>query len=51
MGETAGERALSRIHSVRERIGDSLSVHTNELVAVFSRSVLDLLQARLAASL
>uniref|UniRef100_A0A453B3D9 sucrose synthase n=1 Tax=Aegilops tauschii subsp. strangulata TaxID=200361 RepID=A0A453B3D9_AEGTS len=39
MGETAGERALSRIHSVRERIGDSLSVHTNELVAVFSRLV------------
>ncbi|KAM3384277.1 hypothetical protein ACQJBY_008753 [Aegilops geniculata] len=39
MGETAGERALSRIHSVRERIGDSLSAHTNELVAVFSRLV------------
>jgi hypothetical protein len=39
MGESAGEQALSRLHSVRERIGDSLSAHTNELVAVFSRSV------------
>ena len=39
MGETTGERALTRLHSMRERIGDSLSAHTNELVAVFSRLV------------
>jgi sucrose synthase len=48
MGESAGERALSRLHSVRERIGDSLSAHTNELVAVFSRSLFNLSQTRLA---
>jgi sucrose synthase len=40
MGETTGERALTRLHSMRERIGDSLSAHTNELVAVFSRFAL-----------
>jgi len=39
MGETAGDRVLSRLHSVRERIGDSLSAHPNELVAVFTRLV------------
>lgn len=44
MGETTGERVLSRLHSVRERIGDSLSLHTNELVAVFSRFAFNLLQ-------
>jgi hypothetical protein len=44
MGDSAGERALSRLHSVRERIGDSLSAHTNELVAVFSRSLFNLFQ-------
>jgi hypothetical protein len=37
MGEAAGDRVLSRLHSVRERIGDSLSAHPNELVAVFTR--------------
>ncbi|AQL05996.1 sucrose synthase1 [Zea mays] len=37
MGEGAGDRVLSRLHSVRERIGDSLSAHPNELVAVFTR--------------
>jgi hypothetical protein len=40
MGEGAGDRVLSRLHSVRERIGDSLSAHPNELVAVFTRSAL-----------
>lgn len=40
MGEAAGDRVLSRLHSVRERIGDSLSAHPNELVAVFTRFVL-----------
>ena len=40
MGEAAGDRVLSRLHSVRERIGDSLSAHPNELVAVFTRSAL-----------
>ena len=40
MGEAAGDRVLSRLHSVRERIGDSLSAHPNELVAVFTRSEL-----------
>ncbi|XP_008800466.1 sucrose synthase 2 [Phoenix dactylifera] len=30
---------LSRIHSVRERLGDTLSAHPNELVALFSRFV------------
>ncbi|OAY76411.1 sucrose synthase 1 [Ananas comosus] len=39
MGEAAAEPVLSRLHSVRERIGDSLSAHPNELVAVFSRLV------------
>ncbi|KAM3196420.1 hypothetical protein ACQJBY_072226 [Aegilops geniculata] len=39
MGEAAGDRVLSRLHSVRERIGDSLSAHPNELVAVFTRLV------------
>lgn len=34
-----GDRSLTRIHSVRERVGDSLSAHTNELVALFSRLV------------
>jgi hypothetical protein len=37
MGEAAGDRVLSRLHSIRERIGDSLSAHPNELVAVFTR--------------
>ncbi|RRT76552.1 hypothetical protein B296_00009255 [Ensete ventricosum] len=31
------QRTLTRAHSVRERIGDSLSSHPNELVALFSR--------------
>ncbi|XP_010939862.1 sucrose synthase 1 [Elaeis guineensis] len=31
--------ALSRVHSVRERLGDTLSAHPNELVALFSRFV------------
>ncbi|KAM3206543.1 hypothetical protein ACQJBY_061942 [Aegilops geniculata] len=39
MGEAAGDHVLSRLHSVRERIGDSLSAHPNELVAVFTRLV------------
>ncbi|XP_072989700.1 sucrose synthase 1 [Typha latifolia] len=41
MGEAAvtDQRVLSRLHSVRERIGDSLSAHPNELVALFSRFV------------
>ncbi|XP_078154965.1 sucrose synthase 2 [Carex rostrata] len=34
-----GERVLTRLHSVRERIGDSLSAHPNELIALFSRLV------------
>ncbi|XP_020270187.1 sucrose synthase 2 [Asparagus officinalis] len=34
-----GDRALTRVHSVRERVGDSLSAHTNVLVALFSRLV------------
>ncbi|KAJ8501208.1 hypothetical protein OPV22_011760 [Ensete ventricosum] len=33
------QRTLTRAHSVRERIGDSLSSHPNELVALFSRFV------------
>jgi hypothetical protein len=39
MGEAAGDRVLSRLHSIRERIGDSLSAHPNELVAVFTRLI------------
>jgi sucrose synthase len=39
MGEGAGDRVLTRLHSVRERIGDSLSAHPNELVAVFTRLI------------
>ncbi|KAJ0987469.1 hypothetical protein J5N97_005825 [Dioscorea zingiberensis] len=31
--------ALSRVHSVRERLVDDLSAHRNELVAIFSRFV------------
>ncbi|KAG1366377.1 sucrose synthase 1 [Cocos nucifera] len=31
--------ALSRVHSVRECLGDTLSAHPNELVALFSRFV------------
>jgi sucrose synthase len=37
MGESTGERVLTRLHSVRERIGDSLSANPNELIALFSR--------------
>ncbi|XP_039125152.1 sucrose synthase 2 [Dioscorea cayenensis subsp. rotundata] len=33
------EPALSRVHSVRERLVDNLSAHRNELVALFSRFV------------
>ncbi|KAH7655337.1 sucrose synthase protein [Dioscorea alata] len=33
------ERRLTRIHSVRERLGDTLSAHRNELIALFSRFV------------
>ncbi|RRT50494.1 hypothetical protein B296_00033401 [Ensete ventricosum] len=33
------QRSLTRAHSVRERIGDSLSSHPNELVALFSRFI------------
>ncbi|KAJ8476240.1 hypothetical protein OPV22_019967 [Ensete ventricosum] len=33
------QRTLTRAHSVRERIGDSLSSHPNELVALFSRFI------------
>lgn len=33
------ERKLTRIHSFRERLGDSLSAHPNELLALFSRFV------------
>ncbi|XP_072994916.1 sucrose synthase 1-like [Typha latifolia] len=32
-------RALTRIHSMKERLGDTLSAHPNELIAVFSRYV------------
>ncbi|PKU67394.1 sucrose synthase 2 [Dendrobium catenatum] len=32
-------RFLGRVHSVRERLGDTLSAHTNELLALFSRFV------------
>ncbi|KAF3323469.1 sucrose synthase 2 [Carex littledalei] len=39
MGESTGERMLTRLHSVRERISDSLSAHPNELIALFSRFV------------
>jgi sucrose synthase len=39
MGDSTGERVLTRLHSVRERIGDSLSAHPNELIALFSRLV------------
>ncbi|KAJ3698065.1 hypothetical protein LUZ61_001770 [Rhynchospora tenuis] len=38
MGESS-ERGLTRLHSIRERIGDSLSAHPNELIALFSRFV------------
>ncbi|RWW56625.1 hypothetical protein BHE74_00036640 [Ensete ventricosum] len=33
------QRTLTRAHSFRERIGDSLSSHPNELVALFSRFI------------
>lgn len=33
------ERKLTRIHSIRERLGDTLSAHPNELLALFSRFV------------
>lgn len=36
-GEAMSQRTLTRAHSFRERIGDSLSSHPNELVALFSR--------------
>lgn len=36
--EGMAEPALSRVHSVRERLVDNLSAHRNELVALFSRS-------------
>ncbi|KAI5021490.1 hypothetical protein ZWY2020_058220 [Hordeum vulgare] len=39
VGEAAGNRVLSRLHSIREHIGDSLFAHSNELVAVFTRLV------------
>nr|CAD1827289.1 unnamed protein product [Ananas comosus var. bracteatus] len=32
-------RKLTRIHSLRERLGDTLSAHPNELIAIFSRYV------------
>ncbi|XP_072952908.1 sucrose synthase 1 [Typha angustifolia] len=32
-------RKLTRIHSLRERLGDALSSHPNELIAIFSRYV------------
>ncbi|KAK1280155.1 hypothetical protein QJS04_geneDACA004841 [Acorus gramineus] len=32
-------RALTRMHSIRERVGDSLAAHPNELLALFSRFV------------
>ncbi|KAH0459940.1 hypothetical protein IEQ34_010603 [Dendrobium chrysotoxum] len=35
----ADNRYLGRVHSVRERFGDTLSAHTNELLALFSRFV------------
>ncbi|KAJ6796316.1 sucrose synthase 2 [Iris pallida] len=33
------DRSLARLHSIRERLGDNLSSHKNELVALFSRLV------------
>nr|Q41608.1 RecName: Full=Sucrose synthase 1; AltName: Full=Sucrose-UDP glucosyltransferase 1 [Tulipa gesneriana]CAA65639.1 sucrose-synthase 1 [Tulipa gesneriana] len=33
------ERRLTRIHSIKERLGDSLSHHPNELLALFSRFI------------
>uniref|UniRef100_A0A1D1ZL72 Sucrose synthase n=1 Tax=Anthurium amnicola TaxID=1678845 RepID=A0A1D1ZL72_9ARAE len=36
---TMAERQLTRIHSLRERLGDSLSAHPNELLSIFSRFV------------
>jgi sucrose synthase len=39
MGDSTGERVLTRVYSVREQLGDSLSSHPNELIAVFSRFV------------
>jgi len=39
MGDSTGERVLTRLHSVRERMSDSLSAHPNELIALFSRFV------------
>uniref|UniRef100_A0A1D1ZFE8 Sucrose synthase n=1 Tax=Anthurium amnicola TaxID=1678845 RepID=A0A1D1ZFE8_9ARAE len=33
------ERKLTRLHSLRERLGDTLSAHPNELLALFSRFV------------
>ncbi|XP_020583263.1 sucrose synthase 2-like [Phalaenopsis equestris] len=35
----ADHRTLTRIHSIRERLADTLSSHTNELLALFSRFV------------
>lgn len=35
----ADQKSLGRIHSVRERLGDTLSAHTNELLSLFSRFV------------
>ncbi|OAY82452.1 Sucrose synthase 2 [Ananas comosus] len=32
-------RKLTRVHSLRERLGDTLSAHPNELIAIFSRYV------------
>nr|Q41607.1 RecName: Full=Sucrose synthase 2; AltName: Full=Sucrose-UDP glucosyltransferase 2 [Tulipa gesneriana]CAA65640.1 sucrose-synthase 21 [Tulipa gesneriana] len=33
------DRAMTRVHSVRERLTDTLSAHKNELLALFSRFV------------
>jgi sucrose synthase len=33
------ERTLARLHSIKERLSDSLSAHPNELLAIFSRFV------------
>ncbi|MQL80204.1 hypothetical protein Taro_012658 [Colocasia esculenta] len=33
------ERQLTRLHSLRERLGDTLAAHPNELLALFSRFV------------
>ena len=34
-----GERVLTRVHSLRERLDETLSAHRNEILALLSRFV------------